>query len=36
MTREKKCERCNGTGWVTTEDPILGGLIDTRCPDCSS
>lgn len=22
-------------GWVAVEDPILGGLIDSRCPDCS-
>lgn len=22
-------------GWISVEDPILGGLIDTRCPDCS-
>lgn len=33
---KKKCERCGGTGWIATEDPVLGGLIDTRCPDCRS
>ena len=22
-------------GWISVEDPILGGLIDERCPECS-
>ena len=21
-------------GWIAVEDPILGGLIDERCPEC--
>lgn len=28
------CEHCGGTGWLTYEDPICGGLVDARCPDC--
>jgi hypothetical protein len=23
-------------GWISVPDPILGGLIDTRCPECGS
>jgi len=23
-------------GWVSVPDPILGGLIDSRCPECQS
>jgi len=22
-------------GWISVPDPILGGLIDSRCPECS-
>lgn len=22
-------------GWISVEDPVLGGLIDERCPECS-
>lgn len=22
-------------GWVSVEDPLVGALIDTRCPDCN-
>ena len=22
-------------GWVSFEDPVLGGLVDSRCPECS-
>jgi hypothetical protein len=25
---------CNN-GWIAVEDPVLGGLIDERCPECS-
>lgn len=28
------CELCGGTGWAGFEDPILGGLVQARCPDC--
>lgn len=28
------CELCDGTGWLTFEDPIMGGLVDAACPDC--
>jgi hypothetical protein len=23
---------CGGTGWAAVEDPVLGDLIDARCP----
>jgi hypothetical protein len=23
-----------GDGWISVEDPVLGGLIDERCPEC--
>lgn len=28
------CPTCEGTGLIAVEDPVLGGLIDTNCPDC--
>lgn len=28
------CELCDGTGWITVEDPFLGGWLDAACPDC--
>lgn len=28
------CDICDDTGWITVEDPILGGLVDHPCPDC--
>lgn len=28
------CELCGGTGWITYEDPFMGGYVDARCPDC--
>lgn len=35
MSSNKKCKRCRGTGWISVEDPYLGGLVDTRCPECT-
>lgn len=28
------CETCGGTGWIAARDPILGGYVDSRCPEC--
>lgn len=28
------CELCCGSGWLQFEDPMFGGLVDARCPDC--
>lgn len=28
------CTECDD-GWIATPDLILGGLIDSRCPECS-
>lgn len=30
------CEQCAGRGWIVVDDAILGGLIDTRCPECTT
>ena len=35
LTRRPTVEHECDNGWICVEDPILGGLIDTRCPDCS-
>lgn len=28
------CLTCDGLGYVTTPDPIIGGYVDSDCPDC--
>ncbi len=30
MTTPHECD----AGWIAVPDPVLGGLIDNRCPDC--
>jgi len=29
------CYRCED-GWIDIEDPMLGGLVQARCPDCEA
>lgn len=35
LVRRPTVEHECAAGWVGVEDPILGGLIDSRCPECS-
>lgn len=34
VTANPHCELCDGTGWISAEDPVLGGYVDCRCPEC--
>jgi hypothetical protein len=34
LTRRATTPHECDNGWIAVEDPVLGGLIDERCPDC--
>jgi hypothetical protein len=34
LTRRATTPHECDNGWIAVEDPILGGLIDERCPEC--
>jgi hypothetical protein len=34
LVRRPKTEHECDNGWIAVEDPVLGGLIDERCPEC--
>jgi hypothetical protein len=35
LTRRPVADHECDDGWIAVPDPILGGLIDERCPECS-